>query len=289
MHIITTMNFRGKNETIMCKAWIHFAKRFNPDATITIIHHFPLLEIKRFAAHFKKIQFIQLTKNEMKPEMVHGHTDHPCQEIKLAVWKQAKKHNIQKFLYIDCDAFIFHSLQSWWDHIDDKPFIAINEQVAPYDPIFNAGVFSYSSSDDFITYEKLLGQYKADNNRIKLHLGDQGLINTYLREMNYDYTHPAIDFTYNCIAKWSKTLTISDSSVKILSGTFPFLKKVLIYIKGRELDWWEKWAWWGQNKQVKILHAFGRKGFKFWDLPECQLLWEYCKKISQSTRPYTSL
>lgn len=280
MHIITTMNFTGTNEIIMCKAWIYFAKRFNPDARITIIHHDPIPEIKRFAASYTKVRFIRLTTKEMCPVMTRGFTDHPCQEIKLSVWKQAKKYRIKKFLYIDCDAFILGSLKKWWDHIDDKPFIAVNEQIAPYDPIYNAGVFSYSSDNNFITYEKLLGQYREDGNRIKLHLGDQGLTNTYLRKIGYDYTHPAIDFTYNCIAKWSHTVTVSDAAIVIKSGTFPMLRKLWIKILGRELEWWEKWAWWNRNKRVIILHAFGRKGFKFWELKECEALWEYCKKIT---------
>lgn len=282
MHIVTTMNFDGKNEIIMCKAWIYFAKRFNPNAVITIIHHDPIPEIKAYASSYAQIHFIRLTKKEMTPEMTRGHTDHPCQEIKLSVWKQTKKYSIRKFLYIDCDAFILGSLQPWWDRIDDKPFIAVNEQVAPYDPIYNAGVFSYSSKNNFITYEKLYGQYRKDNNSIALHLGDQGLTNTYLRTIGYDYTHPDIDFTYNCIAKWSKTHMISDTDIVVTSGSFPLLRKLWIKFLGRDLEWWEKWAWWNQNKKVTILHAFGRKGFKFWDLPECRALWEYSKAVTNS-------
>lgn len=279
MTIFTTMNFHKRNEIIMCKAWIYFAKRFHPEAKLYIIHHDPLPKIKQFASRYTNIHWIKLTKKEMRPEMVGGYTDHPCQEIKLSVWKQAKKFNIKKFLYIDCDAFILDSLQHWWDHIDDKPFIAINEQIAPYNPIYNAGVFSYSSDKDFITYEKLLGQYKKDNNSIKLYLGDQGLTNTYLRKLGYDYTHPDIDFTYNCIAKWCRVHEVNDTSIKITSGAFPLLRRIKLLVRKRELTWWEKWAWWNQNKQVKILHAFGRKGFKFWELPECRPLWDYCRAI----------
>jgi hypothetical protein len=279
MHIITTMNFKGENEIVMCKAWIYFAKRFNPDATITIIHHDAISDIQQFASTYHRIQFIKLSNKEMRPEMVNGYTDHPAQELKLAVWKQTGKNGIHKYIYVDSDAFILGSLDTWWSHINDKPYIAVHEQVSPYTPVFNAGVYSYGSKSGFVTYEKLLSQYRADNNRIKIWAGDQGLINAYVRRIGYDYTHPLIDFTYNCIAKWCRIHTISDRSINIVSGRLPLIQRVYKKVHGRNREWWEQWAWWNREKQVIILHAFGRKGFKFWELPECRPLWDYCKTV----------
>lgn len=284
MHIVTIMNYKRGNPIIMCKAWIFFAKRFNPNATITIIHHDPISDIKLFASKYHGVQFIKLKKQDMRPRLTKGYTDHPAQELQLAIWRQTEKYGIHKYIYTDSDAFILGSLDTWWRHIDDKPYIAINEQVSPYTPILNAGVYSYSNKSKFITYKKLLSQYRIDNNRIKIYWGCQGLINAYLKSIGYDYTHPIVDFTYNCIAKWSKVHTISDASIKITSGRFPLLRKIYIKLQGRDLEWWEKWAWWNKEKQVIILHAFGRKGFKFWELPECKLLWEYCKVIATRTK-----
>lgn len=275
------MNFHEKNEIIMCKAWISFAKRFNPEARIFVIHHDPIFEIQQFAAPYKGVRFIRLTKRDMMPDMVHGETDHPAQELKLSVWKQAAKLGIHKFLYVDSDAFILGSLATWWNYIDDKPFIAVNEQIYPYTPTLNAGAFSYNDASGFITYEKLMKQYQKDGNSIKIHAGDQGILIAYLREVGYDYTHPAIDFTYNCLAKWCQVKAVTDKEIVIFSGKFPLLRRIKKVLRGREYDWWERWAWWNRQRRVIILHAFGRKGYKFWELPECRPLWEYCIRTAE--------
>lgn len=279
MHILTTMNYTSPNEIIMCKAWLVFAKRFNPTATITIFHHDSIASIARFAKRFTDIHFHRLSKSDIKQEAINGFTDHPTQELRLGVWKQTEKQQIHKYIYVDADAFILSSLSPWWSCIDDKPYIAIHEQTSPNNTFFNAGVHSYSSKTGFITYKKLLDQYRRDGNRIIQYAGEQGLVNNYLAFLSYEFTHPAIDFTYNCIAKFCITNEVSDARIHIVSGNYTAIRRLLHRVTNPEGDWWENWAWWNRNKRINILHAFG-KGLKFWELPECQTLWNYCNQVA---------
>lgn len=280
MHIITIMNYEKKNEIIMCKAWIYFAKRFNPGTKITIFHQNPIVEILRYSSLFTNVHSIQLSKKDAHVRITGEYTDHPIQELRLAVWKETEKRSMHKFIYVDADAFILDSLEPWWKHIGDKPYIAINQQITPQQTFFNAGVHSYNDTSGFVTYEKLLKQYRDDGNKITLFGGEQGLINAYFRRIHYSYDHPLIDFSYNCFAKNCRVQTVSDKNIIIFSGTYPWYKKFVHRLNGTQPQWWENWVGWNQRKKAKILHAFGKKGFKFWELPECKPLWEYCQKIT---------
>lgn len=282
MHIITIMNYKKRNEITMCKAWIYFAKRFNPSATITIFHVDPIHDIKLFAKRYKNTHFLKLSLRDVRPTLSRGYVDHPAQELRLAVWKQTEKRKINKFIYVDADAFILGSLKTWWRHIGDKPYIAVNQQMSPNSTFINAGVHSYSSTSHFISYRKLLRQYQRDGNVIKGFGGEQWLINAYFQHIGYDPTHPIINFTYNCFAKYCRIQTISDTRVSVCSGRYPFIKNLARMVTRTQPQWWERWAWWNREEPVIILHAFGKTEFKFWELPECKSLWEYCQKIEST-------
>jgi hypothetical protein len=277
MHIITIMNYKKAEEILMCKIWIYLAKRFNPNASITILFNTPIPEIKTYAERFSMIRFIKIKNDFVKKRLTHGYVAHPMQELQLAVWKVVELLHIKKFIYLDADAYILDSLKEWWDIIDSKPYIAISERLLDSRILFNCGIHSYSSTKRFITYKKLLTQYHADGNTIKIISGEQGLTNAYFRRIGYDCSHPLIGHQYNSIAKYCAVKKATDNEIIVYSGRYPLIEALKRFISDRGNFWWEDWLWWNKPKKVIILHAFGGESFKYWNLPECKKLWDYCK------------
>jgi hypothetical protein len=286
MQIITVMNYQDPNYIMMCKIWIYLAKKFNPEAIITIFYFEKNRQIFNFARNFSGITFHKLNNKGILRTIDTDGYSHPCQELKFAIWKYVERHHMNRFLYIEPDAFILGSLKTWWNTMTEKPYIAVAEKKDEGGLLFNTGPHSYCSKKNFITYAKLLGQYAFDGNFIQLVAGEQGLMNSFFRRIHYDWSHEIIGQEYNTLAKRCIIKTVSDQEISVFSGNYP---KWIITIKSFlriELTWWEQWVGWNNNKKAIILHAFGGKGFKFWELPECKKLWSYgilkCSEIEQN-------
>lgn len=280
MHLLTIMDYTDANGIIMCKSWIILAKRFNPQAKITIFHTKKISEISAFASRFPSVQLRILPIPTKVMRLTGGKTHHPAQELQLGLWHETKKLGIKRYLYIDADALILSSLQHWWNHINDKPYIGIAECKLPNGGIqCNAGIYSYSGDNNFITLDKLLSQYKRDGHTIRYYSGQQGLLNAYFQYIHYDFTLPEVGHEYNSMARFCRIVRIDDKGIEIWSGKFPPLKSFINRLLNKTEDWTENWLWWNTPRPVKVLHAFG-EGFKFWELPECSALWQYCKKIA---------
>ena len=277
MHLITNKDYEDHNSIIMCKSWIYLAKRYNPDAKISIFYYRYVSKIRQFSSRYRNISYIKLHFPTDLYQISGGHTHHPTQELQLALWRQLEQLRITKYIYVDADAFILSSLNDWWSTIDTKPFIAIAETRSKSGSLrLNAGVYSYSNKTSFLTYKRLLEQYRLDGNSIKVEAGAQGLIDAYFRNQHYSFTHPAIGHEYNTLAKYCQVKRIDDKEIVVFSGRFPITKKIFRILQLKRRDFCEKWLWWHKPVRVKILHAFGGPGFRFWELPECRILWNYC-------------
>jgi hypothetical protein len=276
MHIVTLMDYKSRNPVLMCKVWIYLAKRYNPHAKISIYYQHAIPDIYRFANHYHNISFYKLHFPAGIFQISNGHTHHPVQDLRLALWKHLERQGVTKFIYVDADAFILHSLADWWKIINKQPYIAVIEQRrGPGVFRLNAGVHSYSDEHGFVTYEKLLGQYHADGRRILVEAGEQGLIDAYFRRIHYDFTHPLIGHEYNTLAKYCKIYRVDDSDIEIYSGDYPLKKRITQIFSYKEKRFDDAWYWWNKPVRVKILHSFGGPGFRFWELPECHTLWKY--------------
>lgn len=281
MHIITVMDYTDTRSTIMCKAWIHFAKRFNPHARITVFHTKHIDEIRSFASGYPSVHFRTLSIPRRVRGLSGGFTHHPVQELQMGIWAQTQQLGIHRYIYTDADALIVGSLDQWWKHIDDKPYIGIYERrLADGTILLNAGVYSYSDTKGFVTVEKLLEQYRRDNKTIRFPAGQQGLLTSYFQHIRYHAASPIIGHEYNTIARYCSVRQADDRDIIIYSGTYPFWKSPARWFMGEEREWSADWLWWNKPKRVKILHAFG-VGFKFWELPECRPLWTYCQDIAR--------
>jgi hypothetical protein len=283
MHIITLMDYHTKNEITMCKAWICFAKRFNPHASITIFYTQNLSEIRKYAARYSNISFKKIflhypIQNSKQSGWIHPYV----QELQLSLWWEIQRLHITSFIYIDADALVLNSLDTWETIMNDKPYIAIGERYIESHLLFNAGVFSYHSKNKFVTLTKLIKQYKINNNQILLPAGQQGLINMYFNTIHYDWSHPHIGYEYNTLANYCDIKKIDDKEVIVYSGKYPILRSIKNAVLNK-YEWQADWIGWASRKRVKILHAFGGKGFKFWELRECKPLWDYCiKKFNEN-------
>ncbi len=280
MHIITIMDYKKGKPTILCKAWLAFAIKYNPRAKITIFHTGKGWPLASFVQYNPRIRIQPFSIPKSVRQITEGFTHHPAQELQLGLWHEIEKRKIYKFIYVDADALILDSLDDWWRIISQKPLIGIPERRLDDDwMLMNAGVFSYSSRHGFITLAKLIEQYKQDGKRIILQAGQQGILNSYLRRMHYDFMHKHIGHEYNTLAKYSQ-IRIVNGSIVARIGHYPFIKTLKHAITGRK-EWSAYWTGWNAGGKAKILHAFGGKGYKFWELPECRDLWQYCRQIAQ--------
>jgi|GEM_PF-6359752 len=277
MTLLTIMDFHDHTHVQMCKVWIYLAKRFNPNATIIIFYQRRNNEILRFAKRYNNMQFLELPKlPDLRIADVQGEVAQRCHVVKLTFWLAVEKYHINKFIYVDADAFILHSLASWWSVIDSKPFIAISERYVDGGTLYNGGVFSYSSDKGFMTFDHLKEQYIIDGNRITLPASEQGLMNAYFRRIRYQAQHPRITHAYNCFAKYCVVQEANDRNISVLSGRYTWQDRIKRRLMGVPTDWWEGWFRRKKRVPVYILHAFGGKGLRFWDLKECDILWKYC-------------
>ncbi len=262
MQLVTVMNYEDPQGIQMCKAWFYLAKRFNPGATVTVFYRDPIDAIKDFGFRFPGVQFVKM---DMQGILSYRHMRGnviPSQDLTLGAWKYIEENGPKKFICAEADAWILAPLDDWWRIADDKPYIATYEQRLGGKPALNVGTYSFNSADNFLSYTKLMDQYHQDNGYIRNVMGDQWLINAYLRRINYDPSHPRIDFEYNCFALNAVVEQADDQDIRVVSGSIPQDPNY----KG------PKWFWWDKKRRAKILHAYWRK---WWDLPEMKALWDY--------------
>lgn len=205
MKIVTVMNYPDrKEENIMCAAWIQQVKKYFPkDSDVQIF------------TEGKESEFIRNFANKNNVKIRHGKrskqvsfTGHP-NAIKAGHNVCFKLFNLcqikEPFIFIDADAFILNSGKTLINAARDKGFIAINHQSIPgqtehlLEPVLNSGVMIVSDPELF-NWKNFISILLRDKGF--RHPGtDQSLINSYFKELKYDYTHKDIGYEWN---SWSK-------------------------------------------------------------------------------------
>ena len=260
------MDYDSPQDVDMCKIWLYLARLHNPDARIVIYHAGHIKKLRPFINKFHNVELIPLDMSGVLTDDETNGYKAPSQQYMFAIWRRREQLR-NKCLFVEADAWILGSLSEWWTKADDKPYIStIEREMRDGHKLINTGTYSYSGGD-LITYRKLLEQYRLDGERIVYPVGEQGLVNSLLRRVGYDCTHPDIGFEYNCWAAGCK-VDIGDEIV-VTSGDKPTTRRMARL----------GWGWWGKNKRAKIVHAFW---LKYWDLPECKQLWDYCLNKANS-------
>lgn len=259
------MNYDDPNGVDMCRIWFYLINRFNPGIRITVFHAEKADKIMPFGAAFGNAQFVELDLTGIVSHKTSKGFAVPSQDLILAMWRHFDRNpGFERHLYIEADAFVLSPLGDLWKLVDSKPYLSFEELIGKDGlPLINTGVHTYSSREKFITYDVLVDQFKRDGGEILIPVGEQGLINSYFRRIGYDCRHSEAGFEWNCWPANCITERADDSEISIISGDYD------------DARWFKDhpWSGYGKRRKVKILHSFL---VKFWDLPECKRLWDYC-------------
>jgi len=114
----------------------------------------------------------------------------------------------EPYIFIDADAFLLTPIDCLIEASKDKPFIAVNHEKVPnhcenlpYD-FLNTGVMIVSDPD-FLNFDRKIDILKRDGKFIYPGT-DQSLINSYVKEAKYDYSHELVGFGWNHCAGYTE-------------------------------------------------------------------------------------
>jgi hypothetical protein len=262
------MNYSSLEGIAMCKVWFYLMNRFNPQANIKVFYKDKIAGIYEFGSRFPNVEFIELDYDGwfLTHDKMIGHVI-PSQDLTLATWRWVEEHNLNKFICVEADAWVLASLDEFWSLLDDQPYIGIAERYVYDKPSINTGVYGYNDINGFVSYTRLMEEYYRSGG-IMGELGDQWLTNSLFRHIDYNFTHPKIGFEYNCFALSSHTERADDQDIIVHFGE---KYKPQRFAARKSMRSWAGYS--VPVNQAKVLHAVY---YKFWNLSECQALWDYC-------------
>jgi hypothetical protein len=267
--LVTVMNYSDPKEIAMCKGWIYLASRFCPHAQIIILHRDPIPDIASFAEKVGATTAAMSTDWVPDPDGC-GIYGRPAQRFKIGMWKWLVENKVDRFVFVDADAWIVGDISRLFAAADQKAFVATTERIltqpdeGPTGPLLNTGSFSYVACDRFrITPETFLEELKKCGGKIVVPTGDQGLLWSLFNRIGYDWELPEIGPEYNTFANGISIEKLGDEIVVRAAEKPPV-----------DVEKWVKmWIGWGNPEQARIVHAIS--GYKWWTLPETEPLWNY--------------
>jgi hypothetical protein len=206
MLIVTIFNYPDNEDyNNMCKCWIQQAVIHCGDSRILILTEQDSLppDVNEFASRYPSVDIEKKTRSN---------------HIDLSTAGQKANHNIlfklynlcnitEPFIFVDADAFFLSNYENLLKASHDKPFIAVNHQKIPdhtshlsYD-FFNSGMMVVSDPAIF-DWNALISRLIQDSKFIYPGT-DQSMLNSYFKNMNYDYTHSLVSFGWNSCAKYT--------------------------------------------------------------------------------------
>ena len=110
-----------------------------------------------------------------------------------------------EFIYLDCDMYINEDLSFLWDKRKDRPFIAtihqknINGHTTDNNAFLNSGL-QIVSDPHFLNYDHLYEYAQSIDFKFSSPGTDQALLDSYCKQIGYDFTHPNIGCEWNSCA-----------------------------------------------------------------------------------------
>ncbi len=122
--------------------------------------------------------------------------------VRFKMWNLASWG--EPYILLDVDAIPFCSLNTLVVAASNKPWIAVNHQSIPGHTenkglFLNGGVQIVAQPDKF-GYKDFTEKY----GQLMCPGAEQALIFTYFKKIDYDYTHPDVDFSWNACAGYSR-------------------------------------------------------------------------------------
>jgi len=189
----------------MCIGWIRQVRKHLKDIRVEILTEKELPSCVKLEASESKVEVLikqRLENNMVFPQSIRNKAQHNI------FFKMYQLSNINEpFMFIDADAFLLGDINMPLKASEDKPFIAVNHQKVPNHcahlpyKFLNSGVMVVSDPE-FMNFNKLMQTF-IDDRSFKYPGTDQAILNSYVRKIKYDYTHPNIGFEWNSCAGYT--------------------------------------------------------------------------------------
>ena len=218
MKLVTICNYPNQqNFNAMCIAWGNQIRKYCESMEVEVLaeKEIPHPVKKSFERNDIKISIKQRKENNFR--------------FNSTISKKAQ-HNIffkmynlcnmtEPYIFIDADAFLLTDVEDLISASKDKPFIAVDHEKIPkhcahipYD-FLNTGMMVVSEPS-FLDFDKKINILKRDRT-FRYPGTDQSLINSYVKEMNYDYSHESVGYGWNHCAGYTEFI---DGDTAICSG-----------------------------------------------------------------------
>jgi lipopolysaccharide biosynthesis glycosyltransferase len=165
--------------------------------------------IKRLVHRFSMdLESYRITKKRLK---VLNHHNVRFKLYHLTKWPRP-------FIFLDVDAILFGPISKLVEASNDKPFIAVNHQEVPKhtkgkQPYLNGGV-QIVSKPSYFTY----GDFTKQTEGLLCPGHEQALVYTHFINIDYDYTHPAVDYKWNSCSGYNEVKKVDGEWVCISKG-----------------------------------------------------------------------
>ena len=207
MKIVTIFNYPDEQHfNIMCCTWIRQVKRYCHDSEIMILSSNNLPStITTFMEKYTGIEVVIGDHNSTISFEGHPDCVKATHNVLFKLWNLCKIY--EPFIFIDADAFILKDYDDLLSASKDKPLIGVNHQNIPGEtdmlpePVMNSGVMLVSDPR-ILDWDDIISILMRDRG-FRYPGTDQSLLNSYLKESNYDYTHESVGFEWNSWAKYT--------------------------------------------------------------------------------------
>ena len=224
MKIVTICNYPDQeNFNAMCIAWGNQIKKYcgNMEVEVLVEKSLPELVRKSFDENNIKISIKQRKENKFKfNASISNKAQHNI------FFKMYNLCNLtEPYIFIDADAFLLTGVEDLIEASKDKPFIAVDHEKIPKHcahiqyKFLNTGMMVVSDPS-FLDFDKKISILKRDRT-FKYPGTDQSLVNSYVKEMNYDYSHELVGYGWNHCAGYTKFINGDKAICSGLGDEYP--------------------------------------------------------------------
>jgi len=190
----------------MCIIWATQIRKYCPKITVQVLSE---NTVPTVVQDFLLKNNIQIINKHRKDNIFSFNSDISKKAQHNIFFKMYNLCNeVEPYIFIDADAFLLSDIEDLLIASRDKPFIAVNHEKIPkhcahlpYN-FLNTGMMVVSDPS-FLNFNKKIEILKRDRT-FRYPGTDQSLVNSYVKELGYDYEHPLVGFGWNHCAGYTK-------------------------------------------------------------------------------------